>query len=105
MNINHTWTSDGSSGVVGTPVELKWPPLESVIYSQVSTIATQTQWHFDTAMESSGPWFTEATSSVLSTAVGIQQTELRVTGPYIWARVFIDTKSTGNWSFRLVGSD
>lgn len=101
FEINQTWTSTGSSGGL-TAVYLAAGAIESVLMVQYSTIATTQSVSFQTAQQSSGPWFTEA-STGLSTASG-GQVALRVTGPYLWMRPYIHTASTGTYTFRLIGT-
>ena len=99
FELNHVWTFDGTSGGL-TPVEVQFPPTESALFVQNSTIATTNSFSFQTAQASSGPWFTEASTSVSTLAAA--QTVLRVTGPYLWMRPYFPTKSTGAYTVRLL---
>lgn len=99
LEINNVWTSTGSSGGL-TAVELRFGAVESILTLQHSTLATTTSFSFQTAQESSGPWFTEGSTAVSTGAAG--QVVLRVTGPYTWMRPFLHTASTGALQFRLV---
>lgn len=98
--IGHVWTSTGSSGGL-TPVRVYGPVSQSALYCQFSTLATTNSVSLQTAQESSGPWFTEGSTSI-STA-GSGQVVLRMTGPYDYARPYIHTASTGLYQFRLIG--
>lgn len=100
LEINHAWTSTGSTAAL-TPVYVDFPPVESVLTVAFSTLATSNSVEFQTAQESSGPWFTEA-STAISTGVS-GQVALRVTGPYLWARPQLKTASTGAYTIRLLG--
>jgi len=100
LEVNHTWTSTGSSGGL-TPVQIYIPPTNSVLYCQHSTLASTQSYSLQTAQSSAGPWFTEASTS-LSTAVAAL-VALRVSGPFIWARPYLHSASTGDYVFRLVG--
>jgi hypothetical protein len=101
LEIDYTWTTDGASSGGLAGVQLRYGVIESVMTCQTSTLASTTSWSFQTAQESSGPWFTEASTSI-STAV-VSQTALRITGPYKWARPYLHSASTGSFQFRLVG--
>jgi hypothetical protein len=100
-DINHSWTTDGASSGGLTPVQLFFPPQQSVMTCAHSTLTSTQSWSFQTAQESSGPWFVEASTSI---AVNLSTAEsLRVTGPYVWARPYLHSASTGTYAFRLVG--
>lgn len=101
LEIDNTWTSTGSSGGL-TPVYLAAGCQQSVLKCQFSTLASTQSFSFQTAQESTGPWFTEASTSI-STAVS-GQAALRVTGPYKWMRPYLHSASTGNYTFRLVAA-
>lgn len=93
-----TWTSTGSSGGL-TAVHLAAGCQYSALYVNASTLASTQSVSFQTAAESSGPWFTEASTSI-STALA-QSVVLRVTGPYRWMRPYLHSASTGNYTLRL----
>lgn len=95
------WTSSGSSGGL-TAVELPFPAMASALYIQYSTLATTNSVLFQTAQQSSGPWFDEA-STTISTAVSTQSV-LRVTGPFSLMRPYLKTASTGTYRFRLLAA-
>jgi len=101
IEINHSWTSTGSSGAVGEPVYVRFPPLETEVSVAHSTLATTQSWSFQTATESSGPWFTEG-STAISTAVA-GRSVMRFTGPFAWGRVYLNTASTGTYTIKLLG--
>lgn len=101
LEIDHGWDHNGDSGGL-TPVRVGFGVNHSVLYmSQPSTIATTGTLNFQTSPESTGPWFTEASTS-FSTA-GSTFIQLRLTGPYLWMRPHFPTKSTGVYRFRLIG--
>ena len=93
------WDSTGSSGAL-SEVTIPFPPTHSVLYVQHSTLATTNSVSFQTAQQSSGPWFNEA-STQLSTAVSTQFA-LRLTGPYAIMRPYLHTASTGTYRLRLL---
>lgn len=99
LEIDHTWTSDGSSGGL-TPVHLAAGCMESVLKVQFSTLASTQSVSFQTAQESSGPWFTEGSTSISTAVAG--QVALRITGPYKWMRPYLHSASTGTYRLRLV---
>ena len=99
LEINQVWTSTGSSGGL-TAVRLDGFQQHSVLLCQYSTLATTQSVSFQTAQESTGPWFVEA-STTISTAASTQ-IALRVTGPYTWMRPYLHTASTGTYQFRLL---
>lgn len=100
FEIEHTWTSTGSTATWNTPVEVPFPALESALYVEHSTLATTNSFEFQTAQKSSGPWFTEASTAMGATAA-VAQRALRVTGPYRWMRPVFKTASTGTYNIRL----
>lgn len=93
------WESTGSSGGL-TVVEIPFAPMNSVLYVQHSTLATTNSVSFQTAQQSSGPWFIEA-STAMATAVSTQHA-LRVTGPFVLMRPYLHTASTGTYRMRLL---
>ena len=82
-------------------MEVRDPPVESVIKFMYSTLATTNSVLLQTSDASSGPWFTEASTSI-STA-GSSQVSMRLTGPYTWVRPYFQTVSTGTYRIRLLG--
>lgn len=95
------WTSTGSSGAL-TAVEVRWAAVESAFYVQHSTLTSTQSISLQSAIDSTGPWVTE-TSTSISTAVSTAFV-LRVTGPINrWVRPYIHSASTGEYKFRLVG--
>lgn len=102
LEINKLWTSTGSSGglegvYVGAGVT------QSVLYLQSSTLASTQSFSMQTAISSGGPWFTEGSTSIGATANVTALAALRLTGPYLWVRPYLNSASTGTFSFRLVG--
>lgn len=97
------WTSTGSSGGL-TAVQLPFPPTESVLYAQASTLAllSTQSYAFQTAQQSSGPWVIENSTTLPANDNGGAQSRIRVTGPYPWMRPFINSASTGTYTFRLL---
>ena len=103
LEINFVWTSTGSSGGL-TPVNLQAGCEQSVLYCEASTLASTQSFSFQTAPTSSGPWFTEASTSVGGGASATAQAAIRLTGTYIWMRPFINSASTGNYTLRLIAN-
>jgi hypothetical protein len=101
LEINHKWTSDGSSGGL-TAVEVGSAALHSALYLQTSTLASTWSFEFQTAPSSAGPWVTEASTSVSTNNAASAQYVLRVTGPYQWMRPYSGSASTGTHVFRLI---
>lgn len=101
LEINHNWTTDGSSGAL-TAVEVASAAIHSALYLQCSTIASTFSYAFQTAPSSAGPWVTEASTSASATAAATSQDVLRLTGPYQWMRPYFVTKSTGTHIVRLI---
>lgn len=99
IELNHTWTSTGST-VVFTPVSVPDGVIESALYVSFSTLATTNSVEFQTAQESTGPWFTEG-STGLALAGG--QVVLRLTGPFLHMRPQLKTSSSGAYTLRLIG--
>jgi len=100
LEINHAWTSTGSSGGL-TPVYLDFGAVQSVLYVSHSTLASTNSISFQTAIDVNGPWFIEA-STAISTATSTTFA-LRLTGPYGWVRPYLHATSTGTFTIRLVG--
>lgn len=101
LEINHTWTSTGSSGAIGDPVRVSFGPVEAMVSVAHSTLATTQSWSFQTAQESTGPWFTEGSTSISTAVTG--NSVMRFTGPFTWGRVFLNTASTGTYTIKLLG--
>lgn len=101
IELNHTWTSTGSTAVL-TPVRVPDGVIESALYVQFSTLATTNSVEFQTAQDSTGPWFTEASTSISTALSG--QVVIRLTGPYLYMRPQLKTVSTGTYALRLVGA-
>jgi hypothetical protein len=99
LELNYTWTHDGTSGGLDG-VYIAAGALESALYVQHSTLASTQSFSLQTAQQSSGPWFTEASTSISTGAVG--QVVLRMTGPYLWVRPFFHSESTGTYTIRLL---
>lgn len=102
LETNYTWSWDGSSGAIGTPVEVGCAALHSALYVQSSTIASTLSFQFQTGTSSGGPFVTEASTSVSATATVTGLDVLRLTGPYQWMRPYSITKSTGTHIVRLI---
>jgi hypothetical protein len=102
LEINAVWTTDGASSGGLTPVQVRFGAAQSVMTLQHSTLTTTQSWSFQTAQESSGPWFIEASTSIaanLSTAES-----LRITGLGAgFVRPYLHSASTGTYQFRLTG--
>lgn len=101
LEIDYVWTSTGTSGGL-TPVYLAAGCDLSVLYVECSTIASTQSVQFQTAQNSSGPWFSEGSTSLAISATATQAAALRVSGPYKWMRPYINSASTGTYNFRLV---
>ncbi len=100
FEIDYAWTSTGTSGGL-TPVFLAAGAIQSVLTIAASTIASTQSVSFQTASESSGPWFTEASTGLGVSATLPQAAVLRVTGPYKWMRPYLHSASTGTYNLRL----
>lgn len=101
LEIKHSWTSDGASSGGLAPVYVQAAVIESVLYCQHSTLATSNSVSLQTAISSAGPWFTEASTAISTGVEGL--VGLRLTGPYVWARPYLHTPSTGAYTLRLIG--
>lgn len=95
------WTSTGSSGGLAA-LRLPLPPSYSVLYCDFSTLATTNSFALQSALESSGPWLDEVSTSIstaTSTRLGI-----RVTGPIgPYVRPILKTASTGTYNLMFLG--
>lgn len=103
IEINYTWTSTGSTAAL-TAVQVPDGVLYSALYVQSSTLATTNSFEFQTAQESTGPWFIEASTAVAASATALGQAVLRLTGPYLFMRPNFKTASTGTYTIRLIGA-
>ncbi|HYE87701.1 MAG TPA: hypothetical protein VEA16_15165 [Vicinamibacterales bacterium] len=104
LEINHTWTSTGSTSGWNTPVYLDFPADGLALYCSASTVATTNSFQLQTAISSGGPWITEGSTSMSATANAASLDVLRFTGPHAgWVRPVSKTVSTGTYTFKLVG--
>lgn len=104
MEINHVWTSTGSSGGIANPFgQNDCGVLNTVLYCQSSTLASTQSFSLQTALASTGPWFTEGSTSISATANAGSLDALRLTGPWLYLRPYLNHSSTGTFTFRLVG--
>jgi hypothetical protein len=101
LEINHTWTSTGGTSGGLTPVYLDFGASQSALYISHSTLATTNSVSLQSAPASTGPWAIEASTGLSSGAS--TTVVLRLTGPYGWARPYLHTVSTGDYTIRLVG--
>ena len=101
LEIDHTWTSTGSTATWNTPVYLAGAALESALYVQASTIATTNSFQFQTAISSGGPWVAELSTAISADGNGGSLNVLRLTGPYLWMRPVTKTTSTGTYTVKL----
>ena len=99
FELEYTWNSTGDTGAL-TAVEVPFPAMESALYVEHSTLSATNSFEFQTAQKSSGPWFTEASTTMGATAT-ISQRVLRLTGPYRFMRPQLKTASTGTYNIRL----
>lgn len=103
VEVNQLWPShSGTSGGL-TAVFAGGTAEQSVMSFEFSTLASTQSVQLQTASNSSGPWFSEASTSIAITATLKGAVALRVTGPYQWARPFFNSNSTGAYTVRLVG--
>ncbi len=100
LEVDYVWTSTGSSGGL-TPLHVAWSATQSVVYAGHSTLASTQSVAIQTAPASSGPWATEVGQAMPTGAVA--QYAIRFTGPYKWIRPYINSNSTGTYTFRLIG--
>lgn len=103
LEVNHAWTSTGSSGGL-TPIYVDFPPEATALYCQSSTIASTQSFSIQTALSSGGPWVTEASTAVTADANGTALDKLTITSPYTWIRPRLNSASTGTYTLRLVGT-
>ena len=100
--IKQAWASTGSSGGL-TAIEMLDPPGNAVFHIAHSTLATTNSVSFQTAQQSSGPWFIEG-STQLATGNVSTAFLMRIDGPVgPFARPYIHTASTGQYDFLLIG--
>jgi len=100
------WTSTGSSGPIGNAVKCSHGVQNITAYLAHSSLGANSQtFLFQTAMESSGPWFTEG-STVCSSGNVSTTFRLQITGPVApWIRGFLSSGSTGNFTLLAIGMD
>lgn len=94
--------TESSVGSTFTAVNLPFPPTESVLYCEASTLASTQSFAFQTAINSSGPWVTENSTSIAADASSASAARIRVTGPYRYMRPLLNSVSTGTYNFRLL---
>lgn len=103
--MRYSWpSSGGSSGRIGSPVQLFEQPLQAAIITEHSTGCTGTI-VFDTAMESTGPWATLGSTTTNSSLAEIFQYLL--TGPFgRWIQPRFSTPpTTGSFRVTVMTSD
>lgn len=101
LETNFSWTSTGSSGALAA-IELAAGCQSLALYAHASTIASTQSYSLQTAPSSGGPWATEASTSIGATANAEAVAVLRLSGPTIWARPYLNSASTGTYRFRLI---
>jgi len=101
LELKQTWTSTGSSGGL-TAVEAPFGVSYTALFCQASTLASTQSFALQTAQRSTGPWFTEGSTSIAATANVSAQAVLRLTGPYLWVRPYLNSESTGTYTLTLV---
>lgn len=99
---DYTFAWDGSSGVIGSPINLQCSALHLAAYVQASTIASTASFNLQTAPSSGGPWATEGSTSISASASATSQDVLRLTGALAWVRCYTPTKSTGTHFLRYI---
>lgn len=100
--VKQAWASTGSSGGMAA-IELIHCPSYAVMYIDHSTLATTQSFSFQSAQESSGPWFIEG-STQIAAANASTRFAMRVTGPIgPWVRPYFHSASTGNYNIILLG--
>lgn len=100
-----TWSVNRTESSVGstfTPIQLPFPPTESVLYVSASTLASTQSFSFQTAQASSGPWTTENSTAIAADGSSASAARIRVTGPYPWMRPLLNSASTGTYLIRLL---
>lgn len=104
FEVNRVWPSTEVPGASGgfTAVRLDAACHHSALYLQCSTLASTQSFAFQTAQESTGPWVTENSTSIGATANANGAAVIRVTGPYLYMRPYLNSASTGTYQFRLV---
>jgi len=102
--VKQVFTSTGSSEIIGT-VANPHGVQNLTCYIAHSTLASTNSFVLQSAIESSGPWFTEG-STELATGNVSTAFRLQVTGPVgLFVRGVLRSASTGNYSFLLMGLD
>ena len=98
---NQGWASTGTSGGL-TAVELPMSAALTTFYVDCSTLTTTQSISLQTAQNSTGPWFIEA-STVMAVNVSTAF-RMQMTGPIgPWARPYLHSPGTGAYHFKLIG--
>ena len=101
--IKQAWFSTGTSGGLSAVELLGENVLQGVFYANHSTIATTQSVSLQSAQQSSGPWFIEA-STQMATGNISTNFAMRLTGPVgPFIRPYLHTTSTGEYNFLFVG--
>lgn len=100
IEFDHLITSSGSSGAL-TAIQASFGAIETVMYFSNDTLATTQSIQLQTAPDSSGPWISEASTTI--STVGSTQGRFRLTGPFGWIRPYLNTNATGTYRVRLIG--
>jgi hypothetical protein len=105
LEINHTWTSTGSTSGWNTPVYMDFPGDNLALSISASTIATTNSVQLQTAISSGGPWYVEGSTSISATATAAALDVIRVSGAHGgWVRPVLKTASTGTYTIKLTGT-
>lgn len=100
IEFNVLVTSTGSSGGL-TAVESQFGAIETVVYFQNDTLAATQSIRIETAPDSTGPWISEASTTI--STVGSTSGRFRITGPFGYIRPYLQAASTGTYRVRLIG--
>lgn len=98
LEVDVRLNSTGSSGAL-TVVAIPFG-LEMVMYFSNDTIATTQSIRLQTAPDSTGPFVTEASTSI--STVGSTAGVFRLTGPTPFVRPYLNTASTGTYRVRII---
>jgi hypothetical protein len=99
--LDQSFSPDGSSGPTAA-IKVHSPPSYTAMYVQCSTLASTQSFEFQTAIESTGPWFVEGSTALAATNSVSAAAVLRLTGPYGYVRANLKTNSTGTYLIRIL---
>lgn len=106
--VKQTWTVDRSaaaaSGVMASAIEVPLGMAYASIYLDCSTLTSTQSFNFESAQESTGPWFIEKSTAIaVNTSTRFLMNVVGPVGPWVRARLLSASSGTYHVLFLGVG--